>query len=409
MNIQFITYNGKEKLITTQTVTENSFCNPQSFSEFDINIISLQDRNMWCYDNFNTGSLDCINDLISMNKILKKSLKPVIVFIPQNCSFKYLLSRGVSNTPTYKPIKDMLHDAWNIILGNSLLKNVYNTRCSLVYENCNTLINNTEYNSAFVFDTLLPEITTSKSNNSITTCKCSNNCYLSSLDLAQLNIDDFLREIGLLEGSTTIPDWLKGYDFYNDNQLKEQLKQEKERLRIIQEQINETNDALSLNMKYKSILVDTGDSLVETCFDILQKILNCDLSEFIDEKKADFIIKKPDITFVGEIKGISSNVKRGNISQVQRHCDDYKDELDEQGITENVKGILIITHQREKQFDKREEVHVEVVKTAEKNDILIITTDVLLNLFEKHLNQEISPENMVEKLRSHTGLLTFEQ
>ena len=52
-------------------------------------------------------------------------------------------------------------------------------------------------------------------------------------------------------------------------------------------------------------------------------MLKCNLSTFVDEKKEDFIIKKENITFVGEIKGINSNVGYNNISQAERHKSEY--------------------------------------------------------------------------------------
>ena len=73
------------------------------------------------------------------------------------------------------------------------------------------------------------------------------------------------------------------------------------------------------------MLTETGENLVEVVFEMLGKMLDCDLSEFVDVKREDFRIKLKDITFIGEIKCINTKVKSGNISQVENHCRIYED------------------------------------------------------------------------------------
>lgn len=130
------------------------------------------------------------------------------------------------------------------------------------------------------------------------------------------------------------------------------------------------------------------------------------MSDYIDNKEADFIIKNDDVTFVGEIKGVNSNVLRKNVSQTEQHCSDYLDELDENSISENVKGILIITPFRKTAISEREPVHIDVIEWANKRDILIVTTDVLLGIFEKYKQNEINSESIINLLKEKTGLLT---
>ena len=101
---------------------------------------------------------------------------------------------------------------------------------------------------------------------------------------------------------------------------------------------------MSFHFCFKSILYENGDSLVRVVFDILEQVMNYSLAGFIDEKKEDFKIALPDITFIGEIKGITSNVRSEHISQLDVHCQSYIDDLDEEGKSENVKGIVVFDH-----------------------------------------------------------------
>ena len=47
---------------------------------------------------------------------------------------------------------------------------------------------------------------------------------------------------------------------------------------------------------------------------MLDELLDYDSSEFVDEGKEDFFIKKEDVTFIGEIKGVSSSIANKNVS-----------------------------------------------------------------------------------------------
>ena len=167
--------------------------------------------------------------------------------------------------------------------------------------------------------------------------------------------------------------------------------------------INKSKEKLNKNLYYKSVLTETGENLVEVVFEMLGKMLDFDLSEFVDVKREDFRIKLKDITFIGEIKGINTNVKSGNISQVENHCRIYEDEA--VSANENIKGLLVINTQRTKKLEEREAVHVNSIELAKKYGVLIITTDKLLTMFEKFLSEEITTEQVIGIFKTQTGLI----
>ena len=164
-------------------------------------------------------------------------------------------------------------------------------------------------------------------------------------------------------------------------------------------------EKLAKNLRYKSVLFETGEALVIVVFEILEKMLKYDLSSFVDEKDEDFRIIFNDVTFIGEIKGITSNVKSENVSQLDVHCQTYIDSLDEEGKSENIKGILIINPLRNKPLNQRDNVHEKQIQLAKRNGSLIVTTDVLLNLFAAYLESHISTEKIIELLKNKIGLL----
>ena len=150
-------------------------------------------------------------------------------------------------------------------------------------------------------------------------------------------------------------------------------------------------------------LYTSGDELVEVIFEILEKMLGCNLSGFIDKKKEDFNFKIKDKVFIGEIKGVTPNVKKLNVSQLDVHVQEYLDDNEEEN--QNIVALLIINHQRNKPITEREKVNEEVIKLAKRNGSLIVETMTILRLFEQYLSKEKTREECIDILVNHTGLL----
>ena len=171
------------------------------------------------------------------------------------------------------------------------------------------------------------------------------------------------------------------------------------------EQQREVADNLRENARIKSILYTNGDELAEVVFSILEKILACDLSEFVDEKKEDFLIKKDEYTIIGEIKGVTSNIKSEHISQVDVHYHGYLDKLAEESKCENVYQVLIMNPFRNKPLSERDPVHDTQILLAERNGCLIIETVTLLKLYEKLIAGEIDVTTCEKLFTEKSGIL----
>ncbi|UTY39396.1 hypothetical protein NMU03_00760 [Allocoprobacillus halotolerans] len=156
--------------------------------------------------------------------------------------------------------------------------------------------------------------------------------------------------------------------------------------------IDNAKKVLKRNMRYKSILYTSGDELVDVVFEILEQMLGCDLSGFNDVKKEDFNFEIDDKVFIGEIKGVTSNVKNANVSQLDIHVQNYIDEHEVD--KENIVSLLIIDHQRNKPLSQREEVHNNAIELAIRNKSLIIETITLLRMFEKYLSGELNRKKL---------------
>ena len=162
-------------------------------------------------------------------------------------------------------------------------------------------------------------------------------------------------------------------------------------------------------MRYKSILYNNSDALVEVVFEILEFIFDISLDEFNDEKKEDFLFKKDAITYIGEIKGVTSNIKYEHISQLEVHYSKYLDKLQESNTTEEIKKILIMNYERTKDINTRDEINQMQIDLAIKNETLIIDTKTLLTLYERLLQGKITKDKVINYIKANSGIINLEE
>lgn len=398
--IQILTYKGNEDEFQGNEIKVNRIHDAESLDSFDVNIISLRDNNMWESQNASIKTIDSISDLKSLSTMIYNSKQTkIVILLPQNIKYRY--NRRLNSRINYCELKNMIYD-FSDILGD-----IYEPirHANIVYENTTTKIGQNEISAAFYFNTIQEEtvLTKSERSNKPTTI-IKNDIILSSLDINNSDeIDTFMRSIGLVHDKLEAPEWMEDVKMFDDNTQLNIIKKNNDMIKAAHENISKAMEVIDKNNRYKSILYTTGNELVEVVFEILQEMLGCDLSEFTDKKKEDFKFTLGDKVFIGEIKGVTLNVKKANVSQLDVHVQEYMDDNDEQ--VENIIALLIIDHQRGKAIAEREKVHEEVIKLAERNGSLIVDTMALLRLFEQYTLNEKSREECIELLESNTGLL----
>lgn len=407
MKIQVISYDKKIKYGTEHEYTYSALDEPKSLDAFDVNIIILQTKELWRHKEATKDSIDAIKDFQSLKALISTVKKTkVILCFPQNYIYYHYF---FNNTYLYhSPLKDMLpqlKEHLKYLIPQGL-------PCDLIYENSTTLCNGVEYAAAFYFSITLNEdqkLTRCLGSDHTTTFFAKSNLIFTTLDLSkpETKINDFLKEIGLYEEKCEFPLWINNFKFLDDERQEEIVLEANAEITRQKNKIKMAKEKLEENLHYKSILFETGDALVKVIFEILEKMLNISLSDFVDKKEEDFKIVLPDVTFIGEIKGITSNIKSENISQLEVHCQTYADNLDENEKCENIKGILVINPFRNKPLHERDEVHEKQIVLAEKYGSLIVTTETLLLLFISYLEERISTDDVVELFKSKTGLLAI--
>lgn len=389
----------------------NSLNQLKEFDMFDINVIDISYELIWRNDKNNNNSINDISDFYSINRMLSYSQKSKVLFVfPQNCNYKYYKpSIGNAMYKYTKQLKDMIPTMTDSIIVHLIdISKVL----KLIYGNSETELSGIKYKSAFIIN----RIDTAYAINSVTTGSgkattiSKDNVYITTLDILS-DVSSFifyLKGIDLYkEEQEPYPEWLESYQILDDKTQTELIEEHIVKIAELQQEIDFANEKLEENKKFKSILYTNGDQLVEQVFRILEKVLDCNLAGFIDEKNEDFLIQFQDVSFIGEIKGVTSNIKSEHISQLDVHYQGYMDKLQESGAKENVKEILIMNPFRNKPLDERTEVHENQIKLAERNNCLVIETITLLNLFEKVMNKEISSSKVKDVFRNKKGLLSI--
>lgn len=410
MTIQIIGKNWG-KMAGFDGITQSPLSSPRSLDEFDVNIISLNNEQLWTNDNNNFGSVNSINDFISVADMVKHRTKSIVVYVmPQNYTF-YFHKYSMGGKATYYsnfPIKDRLTDVWRGIINKVLYPN--NTLDILSFENTRTTIGDKTYTADFYFNNLLSPkkiYTKSKSSEKATTVLWYEKTLITTLNIEtdREALTNFIQQLLDPDKKSPLPEWMLEIEFNDDNKQRTIISDREEVIAKAQNDIKAAETKLEENAKYKSILYTNGDELVQVVFSILEQLLDCDLSHFVDEKKEDFLIQKESCTFVGEIKGVTSNVRNEHVSQVDVHYQGYIDKLQEENRTENVCQLLIINPFRTKALSEREPVHEQQIALARRNGCLIIETSTLLRVYEKFLNGTISSAQCVNRFSTNIGLL----
>ena len=403
--IQLVTYEPSEFKNYGNKIDIKDFNKLEALDNYEINVIDLSSKEIWCNKSTidNKPTLNCMmsNDFISIKKMISNSKKSkIVICLPQNINYHWRYHQEFGNMQ----LKDMIP-----IFSKILEQLIPIEGLNIVYENSSTIIGKDYIKASFYFDNdEFSKLTISNDSEKLTSISCEN-IIITSLNVIQnanSNIlDNYLYEIGLLNDDVEYPDWLYKYNFNDDEIQKNNIEQAKEQIKIQKDIIDQSNKKLQENLRYKSILYNNSDRLVEIVFEIIEYIFDTSLSDFNDEKKEDFLFKKDSITYIGEIKGVTSNVKYENITQLEVHYSKYLDKLQEEGITEEIKKILIMNYERTKDVVIRDEVNQMQIDLAIKNNTLIIDSKTLLTIYEQLLQGKITKNEVIDYIKNSSGIV----
>ena len=413
MRIQIINQTG-ETSDKSVDATVSKLSNPFALDDFDLDVVFMTDERIWKNKTDSTRTIKTMADFNSLRLMVENKKKANVLFVlPRNVKFLYhfgYLQKGGEGYKGEKLLKDMLPDLCGNILPGIIP--FEKNKVFIAFERTKTLINGKRMPADFYFlQTSGEMLTYSESSEKPTTIKIDNDVYITTLALKETreSIVEYYDYVIKDNSVTDAPQWMDCVHFFDDQ---EQIAKIEESQRVIaaQEDIIEKAQArIAENSRYKSILYANGEELEEVVRDILGKLLDYPLKEFKDNKKEDFLVETPKVTFIGEIKGVAHNVKRGNIAQINQHYQDYLDDIEEMGKEENVKQLLIINPLRDKPIEDRESINSDILRDAKRNHCLIIETKTLLSLFDLFRKGEIDTAECIELFAEKDGLLRLKK
>jgi len=405
MTIQVITYSStssteKDKIIFS------SLSAPRALDDYEINVIDLSVPSMWTYTGSEVGYIDSNADFVTIHKMVQNKKKSIVIYaLPQNHTYRY--NTQYTHTNYQKAIKDILQS-----LGKHAIKKVVYPEGNLpelVYERTLTSVAHLKYDADLYFDTTEDVVTKSDKSEKATTVWLDDNVYATTLKITSNNnaLKLFIETLFEKQEREKIPDWMESVIFDDDALQNHKIEQSRAEIEVAKQKISAAENKLKENAKYKSILYTSGNELVDVVFEILEKLFSCDLSAFEDKKKEDFLIKTENCTFIGEIKGVNSNVKFENITQIGVHFGRYLDSIAETGVRETVKQLLIINPFRNKPVNEREPIHKDQIELAVRSGCLIVETNTLLKLYERFCNGEVTTQKCKQVFSARSGLLSL--
>lgn len=385
MRVQYIGLDGlvpspKGKRIK---VTRSSLNSPRDLDDFDFNFIDLNHVEIW---NRIPKTSRIPGQYLSDFKTLKMMI--------DNTTSKILISIPQSSIGDQESLKDYLH------IFQAYFSEISPINVKIIYGKTTTKMNELKARADFSFlkadfDT---KVWTSSENSNKATTISFNNLYLTTLDIIDYEcLEDLLIAMNMLSKEVEItPIWMNKVKLFDDEEQLEKIRAREQHIEEIKKEIIDSQNKLNENQRLKSILYTQSDELVEVVFSIIEELLTVDLTMFEDKKIEDISFELDGKVFIGEIKGINSNVKTSNLSQLDNHFTSFLEshaELRE----EDVYKLLIINHQRNKPLDKRDPVDIKQIEAARnKYGSLIIETYELLKILEKYREKELDRDALVE-------------
>lgn len=394
------------KLDNEHCIHYRSFADVEALDAYDLTVINFQDENIWRNQNSSCDFVDCRRDINSIAEAIHQSRKcNILILFPENYTFKYNWGSSDWGTPeTYlssHPLKDMKRN-----VTDSIVKPFTPTPLSVVFGRSETLIGNHAYISDFSFDhekMSFLSIHLKSTAGTTTGIQLNNQIYATTL---KINSPDDLIAISEAMGilapkSAELPKWLDDIPYLNEDSLKKELLDIREKMQILQTRQEEIEDNLAENRHNKAILCTKDTDLEKRVVSILAALFEVS-NDFVDEKEEDFRFTTDSHIFAFEVKGSLKGIQGQHVSKTFNHMQIIQDSLDDTDSRE-VKGVLILATEIEKLPSERQALHPRQVAIAERNNIGIMSTEALLRLYEAKQEGRVDKDKLLELFAVATG------
>lgn len=217
-------------------------------------VIDLSSEHIWTCSDYDITEPECIDDFDALKTMIDHTTSAsILVVLPQNCYFRFNLTKNRKGEDYYEEVTDIER-----LLGNSF-ENWIN-RISmlpngiLIYENTTTKINNKEHPAAFHFNSnyIINDnkvLTSSVGSNKITSLMYGDT-YYSTLKINNYEeLISLLSKLNLIQLQEKVPEWIVEKEMFNDRYLKQIIKNNKELIKFAEEKNALAQNELNKNRK----------------------------------------------------------------------------------------------------------------------------------------------------------------
>lgn len=373
----------------------SSFNHYESFNSFKFNIIDLNYNELWNYPIFNYSGGDLPNLKHLINALSHSTYDTTfIILLPQNIP----ITTKESGFQTV----DLMN---NMGLISKFISKIIGFPVILIYGNNVTVIEGIEFNADFYFKNN-PKIEKIVFNNNgdATVIKIENFIFTTIIPNSLESLNIFINEVTPSYKEFDIPDWFNEINYLTDKEERENIESYKNQISMLKENIKKSTEIIEENNKYKSILYTQGNALEKIIYEMMEQMLNMDLSDFEDVYDEDLYFEIDEYSFVVEIKGVKSNLKNEFLNQLNDHAVKKLLMFDEAEIERKVKQIMIINTFRKQHPHFRLDIEDVTIEKAKNNEALVITTPIFLKLFEMFKKGEIDSTEIIEYFKKDIGL-----
>lgn len=401
--IQVIKYKDYPKITSSKDIIITNFKNFKSFDLYDLNIICLNDKDMWINKGSKPNNVSCANDICKIKKCISTCSSKCIIILPINGTFNF--SYGYGGYAGYIDLKNMLPQLVDILNGY-----IYDDIPNLEYEPGQSTINDITYNYDFYFEHPFGDVLVKGDKNEKTVAICHDNVVITTLQLTFANevensLANLLNELYKSE-IEPIPEWLNEYLFLDDKKYLDSNKDIDNKIDELIKEREKNNEHLSINNHFKSILYESGSALQKIVIEIIEDILGKH-NDFEDVSEEDYLFKSNNYTFVVETKGLNGSVQGKHVNDAIAHLTIYEDNLEQQGIEENTKCLFIVASERLKRVEEREKIKDRNITIANRNNALIIDTPSLLTIYADFKEKKIKKDEIIKMFIDQKGLIEY--
>ena len=338
---------------------------------------------------------------------IKKS--ECIILLPQNClysySYEYDSRIDAKRYKRNKLLKDFIKD-----FADSPICELFPFPLPICFGESKTALADRELHSDFSFSSpiLHPIKPLLFSNASTVSAVLISEAFAATT--LQVNDNEDLSAVinGIFPTEsqlTCVPDWLDEVEFHDETVQRARVKEIDEQMAVLNEEKKGIEKVLFSYRDIKSVLCTKDFDLENNARHLLAEIAEVD-ETFEDNKEEDFNFSYDDTFYLIEIKGSGRGLKRQHISKTYDHVQIKMDEMEAEGDSRKIKGVLIFASQIELRPEERDPFPEKQISIAQRTEIAVLSTETLLRCYEAYIEGRLTSDAFKGTLRQSSGLIS---